>query len=48
MHDALTVQFANCHNDLSGIELDNIFRETTLFLEYLVELTAIDERHNKI
>jgi len=48
VHDAFFVQFSNGNNDLSGIELDNIFTKSFLLLEDLVKLTTIDEWHDKV
>lgn len=48
MHDALSVEVADCHYDLERIELDHGLWQTLLSLENLVQLTATDERHDKV
>jgi hypothetical protein len=42
------MKISDSHNDLSCIELDNIFWESLLALEDLVELSSSDEGHNKV
>ena len=48
MHDALVVQLSDANDDLCGIKLNNILIKSLLLLENLVQLTAINERHDEV
>lgn len=48
MHDVFAVQFTYGKYDLGSIELDYILWESSLFLEYLIKLTAVNKRHDKV
>ena len=42
------MEFSNCNDNLSGIELNHIFRESFLLLEDLIELSSVDEWHDEV
>ena len=48
MHDPLLMEFSDRNDNLSSIELNHIFRESFLLLEDLIELSSVDEWHDKI
>jgi hypothetical protein len=48
MHNLFTVEVPNRHNDLSGVEFDNIFAQSLLIFEDLIELASFDKWHNEI
>jgi hypothetical protein len=48
MHDSLLVQLTNGDDNLSGIELDLGLRESLVLLKDLVQLSTIDEWHDKV
>lgn len=48
MHNFLTVEVPNRHDDLCGVEFDNIFAQSLLILEDLIELTSFDEGHHEV
>jgi hypothetical protein len=48
VHNALIVQVTYGHDDLSGIELDDWLSKSLLSPKYFIELTALDERHDKV
>jgi len=48
MHNASLMQVADAYDDLSGVELDDLFGEPLLLQEDFVELSASNERHHKV
>ena len=48
MHDALVVQLSDANDDLCGVKFNNILIKSLLLLENLVQLTAINERHDEV
>ena len=48
MHDSFLVQLTNGDDNLSSIELDLGLRESLVLLKDLVQLSSIDEWHDKV
>lgn len=48
MSDSLGVKISDRLSNLCSVELDNVFRETFLALEYLVKFTSSYEWHHKV
>lgn len=42
------MQVPNSHADLGRVELNHIFTESLLRLKYFVELSSLDEGHDKV
>jgi len=48
MHDLLRVELSNGEGNLSAVEFHSRFTESLLALEYLVQLSTLDEGHDKV